>query len=745
MATIEDFILRMKVEGQGNVKQISGSIQNLKDDIADLGQVGGPLGGTINGIIGKLGPMGVAASVAGAAFVGLGAKALQLAAELSDISGATGIAAGTLLNFRASVVEAGGKAEDFGQIAAKLNQSVQEAASGNETFQKSFQRLGVFVTDAGGKIRPTEEILRDVLARFKNGTISSEQYAAAIDILGKNINKLELAKLQAVADPFKDEQIKQLDKYNEAIDKLKDSVGRGLVTAFGNLAIAINKAFDTSKFTDLEKQANERGQTYRDRTEGFMNRPLMGKEKDPLTGELVVLPNRLRDMTEKEKAAYKARQDAAAAHANEMQRQMNRANQPGAGGYGPEGESARKEREAKEKAAREAREKALEASVKRLSQIEIEQGRQTDLTLNSERLAAIIVFGSEQEALEARTQAQIKEIKINSDTEIAKARLEIYDQELLTKAQKDKEFAAKQKEIRLKEVTDISKARNNLTEQLQREQKRIEDIITQSKARVVEEQKLNELLDARNKFVNENAAATDLERKRAEELFNLEQERLKVLRQIALIKDIPPEERLAREKEINAIFEQRREKTIAQQEADKRLTENFSAGFEKAYRQYAENARNAFERGSKIFMTFTQGMEDSIVNFVKTGKLSFMDLINTLLEEILRAEIRMLASNLMGSVGGRRGGGGGNFLDFLGFANGGIIPTNGPVIVGERGPELLMGASGSRVVPNGQFGGGSVTYNIQAVDAASFKSLIARDPGFIHAVAQQGARTVSRR
>jgi lambda family phage tail tape measure protein len=459
-----------------------------------------------------------------------------------------------------------------------------------------------------------------------------------------------------------------------------------------------------------------------------------------------VLPNRLRDMTEKEKAAYKARQDAAAAHANEMQRQMNRANQPGGGGFGNEGETARKEREAKEKAAREAREKALEASVKRLSQIEIEQGRQTDLTKNSERLAAIVVFGSEQEALEARTQAQIKDIRINSDAEIAKAKLEIYSQELLSREQKEKEFSAKQREIRLREVTEISKARNSLTEQLLREEKRIQDIITQSKARVTEEQRLNELLDARNKFVNENVAATDLERKRAEELFNLEQERLKVLRQIALIKDIPPEERLAREKEINTIFDQRREKTIQQQEADKRLTENFSAGFARAYRQYAENARNAFERGSKIFATFTQGMEDGIVNFVKTGKLNFMDLVNTLLEEILRAEIRLLASNIMGSIGGRGNSGSGNFLgNLLGFANGGIIPTNGPVIVGERGPELLMGASGSRVVPNGQFGGGSVTYNINAVDAASFKSMIARDPGFIHAVAQQGARTVSRR
>jgi hypothetical protein len=79
-----------------------------------------------------------------------------------------------------------------------------------------------------------------------------------------------------------------------------------------------------------------------------------------------------------------------------------------------------------------------------------------------------------------------------------------------------------------------------------------------------------------------------------------------------------------------------------------------------------------------------------------------------------------------------------------GFAGGGMIPTNAPVLVGERGPEIISGAGGRTVTPNDQLGGGStyVTYNINAVDAMSFKQMIASDPGFIYAVTQQGARTV---
>jgi hypothetical protein len=55
---------------------------------------------------------------------------------------------------------------------------------------------------------------------------------------------------------------------------------------------------------------------------------------------------------------------------------------------------------------------------------------------------------------------------------------------------------------------------------------------------------------------------------------------------------------------------------------------------------------------------------------------------------------------------------------------------------------LLMGARGSQVVPNNQLGGTNVVYNINAVDAMSFKQMIARDPSFIYAVSQQGAKSI---
>lgn len=184
-----------------------------------------------------------------------------------------------------------------------------------------------------------------------------------------------------------------------------------------------------------------------------------------------------------------------------------------------------------------------------------------------------------------------------------------------------------------------------------------------------------------------------------------------------------------------------------QQKALYDQSRTFETGWTKAFREYADNATNAAQAASRIFQQATQGMEDMIVGFVKTGKLEWKSFVNSMLEELLRSQIRQVMAQILSFQGGTGGGNGGGFFKslggLLGFANGGIIPSNEPVIVGERGPELLLGASGRQVVPNSQLGSTqNVTYNINAVDASSFKSMVAADPSFIHAVAMQGARSI---
>ena len=729
MAKVEDFILRFKVQGEQTVKNVSGTIQNLSDDIASFGSGAGGFNSTIGAITSKLGPLGLAATAAGAAFGALGGRALQIAAQLGDISGATGIAAGQLQNFQTSVIEAGGAADDFGQIAAKLNQNVQEAAGGNQKLQDAFRTLGVFVTDTNGKVRNTGDILADVTARFQSGQLSSAQYSAAVDILGRNITKLDIAKLSALRDPVADADIARLDAYNEAIDRIRDRLSRGIVTFFGSVAEQADKAL--KKVDELynyqenrERKLNEQGKT------------IGGRLRTELTlGLNNFFP---RDMTEEEKKLFREQGQSPAGFkfgSTPPAVTPPPAMPAGAGGFGDESAEAKKLRE---QAA-----KASEDSEKRIAKIT------QDLRLASEKNKGLITLSEalgtadKNAAITLKAENDIKNIKLANEAEIAKARIDIFAQENLSKEQLNKEFEAKRLQLSAQAEEQITAVRARSADELKKELDRINEIITRSKDLTTEQQRINQLQGDRNVFLQQNVTATDRERANAEALFTIEQDRIRALRQISQLIDLPANERISREKEINAEFEKRRSLTTAQQQADIQAIQNFSVGYERAYKQYIENSRNAATYATDIFNKFASSLEDNLVKSLNNGKLAWKEFLLDIVNQLLRSNIQSLLANILGGPGGMSKSGstlGNIFKGLMGFANGGIIPTNGPVIVGERGPEILSGVSGRVVTPNNQIGGGSVTYNINAVDAMSFKSMIAADPTFLYAVTEQGRR-----
>ena len=259
---------------------------------------------------------------------------------------------------------------------------------------------------------------------------------------------------------------------------------------------------------------------------------------------------------------------------------------------------------------------------------------------------------------------------------------------------------------------------------------------------------------------------------------------------------------------------------------------SFSSGWSKAFKTYVSDATNAAKAAERLFNKAFQGIEDALVNFIKTGKFEWKDFVADMAEELLRSQIKQLLGGLgsalgfgslggggaalgdspnnplyvmdiagggggggMGNMfgggnsmisgggigGGQQGGGmfdglsniftgvtdtiggifgsvtdsigsifgggddsGGGFFDSITslfdgfFANGGSIGAGKFGVVGESGPEFVGGPA--TVTP--MAGSTNVTYNINAVDAASFKSMIARDPSFIHAVAMQGAKGI---
>jgi tape measure domain-containing protein len=185
-------------------------------------------------------------------------------------------------------------------------------------------------------------------------------------------------------------------------------------------------------------------------------------------------------------------------------------------------------------------------------------------------------------------------------------------------------------------------------------------------------------------------------------------------------------------------------------EAERKKTEllmSFSEGLAEASRNATRQILDEAAYAQQIFNTAMNGFSSAILKFVETGKLSFKDLFRSLMADIIKMQANRLFLQLFG--------GGGLLGGFLGIpaptpgarAVGGPVMAGQPYIVGERGPELFVPSGPGTVMANGRFGNNAptqVVYNIQAVDAMSFKQLVARDPEFIYSVTQAGARRLPR-
>lgn len=152
------------------------------------------------------------------------------------------------------------------------------------------------------------------------------------------------------------------------------------------------------------------------------------------------------------------------------------------------------------------------------------------------------------------------------------------------------------------------------------------------------------------------------------------------------------------EKETKDAYDAATQAFIAQKNAlidlEEQQKQSFGQGAKEAVYEYAETIRNVAAQSKNLFLTAFRGIEDALVNFVKTGKLSFADLAAAIQTELIRIAVRQaVIAPLLGLVGSAFGGGAaavssggsagvGSFggLGFGGkFANGGIMTSEGPV------------------------------------------------------------------
>ena len=205
--------------------------------------------------------------------------------------------------------------------------------------------------------------------------------------------------------------------------------------------------------------------------------------------------------------------------------------------------------------------------------------------------------------------------------------------------------------------------------------------------------------------------------------------------------------------------------------ANQQLRESFGFGWNEAFNQYKENAMTAADFGRQAFTSMTSSMTNALNTFVTTGKLNFKSLITSMIQDMLKAQLQMQASNLFSKAGSALnignlfggGGGGSGSVANLGtatgsdmmqaFADGGEPPVGQASLVGEAGPELFIPKSAGTIIPNnalGNLGGGgqSVTYNgpyiasMQAIDTQSATTFLAKNKTAVWAANQSAQRSL---
>ena len=184
---------------------------------------------------------------------------------------------------------------------------------------------------------------------------------------------------------------------------------------------------------------------------------------------------------------------------------------------------------------------------------------------------------------------------------------------------------------------------------------------------------------------------------------------------------------------IKAEAEAKKEATMAALDYADAKSRSFDTGVKSAMKDYVENVANAANSAKTLFSNAFKGMEDALVNFVKTGKMDFASLADSIISDLIRIAIQQ---QITGPIAKAMQGA--NFASMFGFANGGIMTPSGALplntyanggianrpqmaLFGEgRTPEAFVPLPDGRHIPVAmQGGGGGSNVVVNVVNNAS--------------------------
>lgn len=180
---------------------------------------------------------------------------------------------------------------------------------------------------------------------------------------------------------------------------------------------------------------------------------------------------------------------------------------------------------------------------------------------------------------------------------------------------------------------------------------------------------------------------------------------------------------------------------------------SWETGAIKAINNYLDSVTNAAAQSERLFSNAFKSMEDALVTFVRTGKLDFRSLADSIIADLIRIQIqnsvmKPLAQATSGMSLSGLFSGAGTFFTNLFRASGGPVSAGQPYVVGEQGPEWFVPNAAGTVLPNGSQpvaaaapardqGPININFSVNAMDARSFQTAMVQNKAVVVGIVNQ--------
>jgi len=174
-------LISAKTTGANDIKRLGNSMQGVQGKAKNLGN-------TVKGVGTAFKALFAAAAVAG--FGRLVTGAINSADAFGKLSTRTGIAADKLQAYANAGKLADVSQSDLETGLRTLARTQAEAADGVATYSDAYNKLGVAVKGADGKLKPSDQLLGEIADKFKDLPNGPEKAALAMDVFGRSGAKL---------------------------------------------------------------------------------------------------------------------------------------------------------------------------------------------------------------------------------------------------------------------------------------------------------------------------------------------------------------------------------------------------------------------------------------------------------------------------------------------------------------------------------------------------------------------------